>query len=338
MNTITQGQSAWPRPPDVLPGSSFKDPSTQPPDTSEDGFNFFGEDGLTFSDFIDIINPLQHLPLVSTMYRQITGDQIDPGSRIAGGTLFFGPIGTAISGANVMLEHNTGKDIGQHVMALLDDDAPQPGPETPVEIAAFEQANNPVSDWARAELAYRAGEARRQQGDPAPRLARADASPPGTPAASEATQKSLDPLHNASLFNLAAQQNLTAPLQPTALAVDLQPSMIPQSRPSTATKKDAPDAAAVLAALGVPKDAWPQQSTPRPEQPEKPHARQTPGPSSMASDTQPIILSEAQPGQIAPVDSGGKWFSSSMAGALEKYYQANAAKNSKSSAGLDLVN
>ena len=54
----------------------------------------FGEDGFTFADFVDVINPLQHIPLVSQAYRAITGDEISPGSRLAGATLFGGPVGT----------------------------------------------------------------------------------------------------------------------------------------------------------------------------------------------------------------------------------------------------
>ncbi|MBT5663730.1 MAG: hypothetical protein HOJ06_00205, partial [Rhodospirillaceae bacterium] len=45
---------------------------------------FFGEDGLTFGDVLDIINPLQHIPVVSTLYRELTGDEISPGARMAG--------------------------------------------------------------------------------------------------------------------------------------------------------------------------------------------------------------------------------------------------------------
>ena len=50
-----------------------------------EAFQAFGEDGFTFADFIDIINPLQHIPVVATIYRAMTGDDIDPGSRVAGG-------------------------------------------------------------------------------------------------------------------------------------------------------------------------------------------------------------------------------------------------------------
>ena len=44
----------------------------------------FGDDGFTFLDFLDIINPLQHIPVVSTIYRDLTGDTLDYGSRVAG--------------------------------------------------------------------------------------------------------------------------------------------------------------------------------------------------------------------------------------------------------------
>lgn len=83
------------------------------------GKPLFGEDGFTFSDFLDIINPLQHIPIVNTVYRAITGDKIDPGSRIAGGGLFGGPIGLAAALVSGMVEESTGKDPGAHVLAAL---------------------------------------------------------------------------------------------------------------------------------------------------------------------------------------------------------------------------
>lgn len=57
----------------------------------------FGEDGFTFGDIIDIVNPLQHIPVVSSLYRKMTGDDIAPAMEIAGGALFGGPLGAAIS-------------------------------------------------------------------------------------------------------------------------------------------------------------------------------------------------------------------------------------------------
>lgn len=79
----------------------------------------FGPGGFKFSDFLDIINPLQHIPIVSTIYRAITGDQIEAGSRMAGGALFGGPIGLAASVVSAMVNESTGKDPGEHAMAML---------------------------------------------------------------------------------------------------------------------------------------------------------------------------------------------------------------------------
>lgn len=57
------------------------------------------EDGMGFGDFVDLINPLQHLPLVSEVYRNVTGDQISDGARHAGHALYGlalgGPLGMA---------------------------------------------------------------------------------------------------------------------------------------------------------------------------------------------------------------------------------------------------
>jgi hypothetical protein len=87
--------------------------------TAKAGNPLFGEDGFTFSDFLDIINPLQHIPIVNTVYRAVTGDKINPGSRLAGGTLFGGPIGLVASLVSGMVEESTGKDPGEHALAAL---------------------------------------------------------------------------------------------------------------------------------------------------------------------------------------------------------------------------
>ena len=88
--------------------------------------NFWGEDGFTFGDLIDLINPLQHIPLVSTVYRKITGDEIAPGPRLIGGAALGGVVGFAVAVANSAVEEATGKDIGENVMALFGGGAEQP--------------------------------------------------------------------------------------------------------------------------------------------------------------------------------------------------------------------
>ncbi|MEX1036289.1 MAG: hypothetical protein WDZ54_10050 [Sneathiella sp.] len=79
----------------------------------------FGEDGFGFDDFLDIINPLQHIPGVSSLYREITGDELSPGARMIGGTIFGGGIGLAASFINSAIEDATGHDIGGHMVALF---------------------------------------------------------------------------------------------------------------------------------------------------------------------------------------------------------------------------
>lgn len=82
--------------------------------------------GEFFSTLLDIINPLQHIPLVSTLYRELTGDELNPAARMVGGAIFGGPIGFASASANVLLEQLSGEDVAGHALALLSDDAPDP--------------------------------------------------------------------------------------------------------------------------------------------------------------------------------------------------------------------
>ncbi len=81
--------------------------------------SLFGKDGMTFGDLLDIVNPLQHIPIVSTIYRAITGDEISPGARMVGGAVFGGPIGLGIAIVNAAVEASTGEDIGDTILTAL---------------------------------------------------------------------------------------------------------------------------------------------------------------------------------------------------------------------------
>ena len=85
-----------------------------------------GEESL-FDQVLDMVNPLQHLPVVSTVYRAITGDEISGPARLVGGALFGGPVGFASAAANMVLEQATGGDLGDHAMAFIGatEDTPQ---------------------------------------------------------------------------------------------------------------------------------------------------------------------------------------------------------------------
>jgi hypothetical protein len=82
-----------------------------------------GEDALTFSDILSVINPLQHIPVVSTLYRWITGDTIKPAARVVGGALYGGPIGMVSAAFNAVVEQVKGADIGAQLIAMV---APAP--------------------------------------------------------------------------------------------------------------------------------------------------------------------------------------------------------------------
>jgi len=146
-------------------GEKFSLSSTTQPEMNST-FKPFGADGLTFLDAIDIVNPLQHLPVIGPLYREITGDTLDPVSRVAGSTLFLGPIGTAISAVNVALEEFTGNDMGSLFIAMVKDkDTVQPtSANTEIANLPITQNNafNSITAWAAGEINHRNGQALKQ--------------------------------------------------------------------------------------------------------------------------------------------------------------------------------
>ena len=70
-----------------------------------------------FLDLVDMINPLQHIPVVSTIYRNMTGDTIKPMSRVVGGAAFGGPLGAASGVVNALFQIETGKDVADNMVA-----------------------------------------------------------------------------------------------------------------------------------------------------------------------------------------------------------------------------
>lgn len=80
-----------------------------------------------FWDVVDIFNPLQHIPLIGNLYREVTGDEIGSFASVAGSTLYGGPIGAVFGMANMVVKESTGKDAGQLAMAaFLDEEGGPP--------------------------------------------------------------------------------------------------------------------------------------------------------------------------------------------------------------------
>lgn len=89
------------------------------PDTSASSLSLFGQNGLSFKDLIDTINPLQQLPVVGSIYRAVTGDTISTVAQMMGGALFGGPIGFITAAANAGLSAATGGGVTDHLIAML---------------------------------------------------------------------------------------------------------------------------------------------------------------------------------------------------------------------------
>src|SRR5208282_1929192 len=81
------------------------------------------ESHVSFHDILSALNPLQYVPVIGTIYRAVTGDQIPEalrriGSIIVSG-LIAGPIGVAIDVATIAAEKITGIDLDRTGQELL---------------------------------------------------------------------------------------------------------------------------------------------------------------------------------------------------------------------------
>ncbi|HEY9041931.1 MAG TPA: hypothetical protein VIN66_07080 [Rheinheimera sp.] len=74
------------------------------------------------ADVVDMINPLQHIPLVSQYYREWTGDDMGYVSQVAGGALWGGGVGVATSFLNLGLTSIMGKSPSDYIHQFLSAD------------------------------------------------------------------------------------------------------------------------------------------------------------------------------------------------------------------------
>ena len=107
---------------------------------------------FSFDDFLDIVNPLQHLPIIGTVYRAITHDKIDTPEKIIGDTLYGGIMGLASSVADALFEKATGHNFGDTILAFLTGhhDA------QPVQVASTDKAAVQVANAAPATTSAQA--------------------------------------------------------------------------------------------------------------------------------------------------------------------------------------
>lgn len=78
---------------------------------------------LSFGSVLSALNPLQYLPVVGTIYRATTGDEVaEPVRRIGsavGSFLLGGPVGLAVNLATLLAEKVSGIDLDRTGQALI---------------------------------------------------------------------------------------------------------------------------------------------------------------------------------------------------------------------------
>jgi hypothetical protein len=116
------------------------------------GFDGSSAGEFSFVDFLDIINPLQHIPGISSLYRAITGDEIAPHARVLGGTLFGGPSGFVSAAVNTLFDEVAGGDIGETMIALFTGEDTGDTPQFADSGAAAVIGDAPLETAAAAEV------------------------------------------------------------------------------------------------------------------------------------------------------------------------------------------
>jgi len=77
------------------------------------------EEHFSFADVLDVVNPLHHIPIVGSIYRWLTGDEISGASRVMGAAIYGGPISMGVAMGNAYLQDTTGRDGPENLAARV---------------------------------------------------------------------------------------------------------------------------------------------------------------------------------------------------------------------------
>ncbi len=105
--------------------------------------SLWGGDGPGAEDFADLINPLQHIPGVSSLYHAATGDTASAGVQMIGGAVLGGLPGLAMAAAGAIFSGITGKDPGETAIGLLEG-AGSAGPQPASQVFAAAPHHTPL--------------------------------------------------------------------------------------------------------------------------------------------------------------------------------------------------
>jgi hypothetical protein len=107
------------------------------------------DDKSFFDNLLDVVNPLEHLPIVSTIYSNLTGDKPNDFTQVAGDTLYGGALGLVSSVGNLIFKDATGKSVGDTVWGWVtgQDSGSKPAASSPSHPAEAPRRNvKPSSD------------------------------------------------------------------------------------------------------------------------------------------------------------------------------------------------
>ena len=120
---------------------------------------FFGADGkFGWDDFLDMINPLQHIPGIAQIYRAATGDQINGAASLLG-ALPLGPLsglGLIASVADLAVKDATGEDMGGNLMAMVlgKDKTPEGNTTVPADMADADETGKATVESGTRQTAF----------------------------------------------------------------------------------------------------------------------------------------------------------------------------------------
>jgi len=120
-------------------------------------------------DFLDMINPLQHIPGIAQIYRAVTGDEINGAASLLG-ALPLGPLsglGLVASVADLAVKDTTGEDMGSNLLAMVfgKDEAPEGGATAPADMAQAGETGKATVDAASRQTAFAISDASQQHSD-----------------------------------------------------------------------------------------------------------------------------------------------------------------------------
>lgn len=299
------------------------------PDTKQLTMFAEGDEEMSFWDILDVINPLQHIPIVNNLYREATGDTIGVAARLAGGTLFGGPLGLIASAANCILEESTGHDVGGHMIALFRDEDPAATGTGTALAATEEKAPAPEAQAARLEESMpqqsqvlaaaaqpeakvsdsKATDATRAQPLIMPDLVGGDSQP----AASAAALKPVAAASAAAPVQTATEQVAAAANRPMPLGREPRLMPIPGRTTPLATQSP-PAIGTTVSGTGYRSNA--------PIAGHRPNAQRA----ASAAMAQQMVAAQADSSSVQGGASGaqtGDWFSASMMQAMDKYEKSS---------------